>query len=160
MRVAISILSWSMPRIYLLHRRGQALNCGTYCHQPIAGLGATLENFSALGAWRTEQMLVLDKTPTIIDGVGATPKGEPLVGPRDLSHDLGVPGDTAASAFVEAIDQVKAASARHGKACGLLVNDGATAAQRLEQGWSFVGIGSDMTLLAAAVTTEFGRART
>ena len=34
------------------------------------------------------------------------------------------------------------------------------AARRLEQGWSFVGIGSDMTLLAAAVTAEFGSART
>jgi 4-hydroxy-2-oxoheptanedioate aldolase len=83
-----------------------------------------------------------------------------FVGPRDLSHDLGVPGDTGAPAFVEAIEQVKAASQRHGKACGLLVNDGAAAAQRLEQGWSFVGIGSDMTLLANAVAAEFGRART
>jgi 2-keto-3-deoxy-L-rhamnonate aldolase RhmA len=83
-----------------------------------------------------------------------------FVGPRDLSHDLGVPGDTAAPAFTEAIDQVKAASQRYGKACGLLVNDGAAAAQRLEQGWSFVAIGSDMTLLAAAVTAEFGRVRT
>ena len=83
-----------------------------------------------------------------------------FVGPRDLSHDLGVPGDTAAPAFTEAIDRVKAASQRYGKACGLLVNDGAAAAQRLEQGWSFVGIGSDMTLLAAAVTAEFGSART
>ncbi len=53
-----------------------------------------------------------------------------------------------------------AAGRRHGKACGLLVTDGAAAAQRLEQGWSFVAIGSDSTLLAAAVTAEFGRART
>jgi 2-dehydro-3-deoxyglucarate aldolase/4-hydroxy-2-oxoheptanedioate aldolase len=44
-------------------------------------------------------------------------------------------------------------------ACGLLVAAGAAAAARLEQGWSFVGIGSDSTLLAAAVTAEFGRAR-
>ena len=36
----------------------------------------------------------------------------------------------------------------------------AAAARRLEQGWSFVGIGSDSTLLAAAVAAEFGRART
>ena len=70
----------------------------------------------------------------------------------------GVPGDTAAPAFTR--QRVKAASRRYGKACGLLVTDGAAAAQRLEQGWSFVGIGSDMTLLAAAVTAEFGRART
>ena len=37
--------------------------------------------------------------------------------------------------------------------------DIAAAAQRLEQGWTFVGIGSDSTLLATAVTAEFGRAR-
>jgi len=40
------------------------------------------------------------------------------------------------------------------------VTDGAAAARRLEQGWSFVAIGSDSTLLAAAVSAEFGRART
>ena len=68
--------------------------------------------------------------------------------------------DVEAATEEEAIEQVKAASQRHGKACGLLVNDGAAAAQRLEQGWSFVGIGSDMTLLANAVAAEFGRART
>ena len=44
--------------------------------------------------------------------------------------------------------------------CGLLVTDGAAAARGLEQGWSFVAIGSDTTLLASAVSAEFGRART
>jgi 2-dehydro-3-deoxyglucarate aldolase/4-hydroxy-2-oxoheptanedioate aldolase len=83
-----------------------------------------------------------------------------FVGPRDLSHDLGVPGDLTAPAFTEAIEAVLTAGRKHGKACGLLVNDGAAAAKRLEQGWTFVGIGSDSTLLAAAVTAEFGRART
>ena len=80
-----------------------------------------------------------------IDGVDVL-----FIGPRDLSHDLGVPGDTTAPAFVEALETVLAAGKRHGKACGLLVNDGAAAAQRLEQGWAFVAIGSDSTLLAAA----------
>jgi 2-dehydro-3-deoxyglucarate aldolase/4-hydroxy-2-oxoheptanedioate aldolase len=82
-----------------------------------------------------------------------------FVGPRDLSHDLGVPGDLTAPAFIGAIEHVLAAGRRHGKACGLLVTDGTAAARRLEQGWSFVAIGSDSTLLAAAVTAEFGRAR-
>jgi 4-hydroxy-2-oxoheptanedioate aldolase len=82
-----------------------------------------------------------------------------FVGPRDLSHDLGVPGDTTAPAFVEALDTVLAAARRHGKAGGLLVNDGAAAAQRLEQGWAFVAIGSDSTLLAAASRAALDRAR-
>ena len=77
-----------------------------------------------------------------------------------LSHDLGVPGDLTAPAFTEAIEHVLAACRRHGKACGLLVTDGAAGARRLEQGWSFVAIGSDTTLLASAVSAEFGRART
>jgi len=59
-----------------------------------------------------------------------------------------------------ALEHVLAAGRQHGKACGLLVTDGAAAARRLEQGWSFVAIGSDSTLLANAVAAEFGRART
>jgi 4-hydroxy-2-oxoheptanedioate aldolase len=84
----------------------------------------------------------------------------PAVRSSDLSHNLGVPGDLGAPQFTEALEHVKTASRRHGKACGLLVTDGAAAARRLEQGWSFVAIGSDSTLLAAAVSAEFGRART
>jgi 2-dehydro-3-deoxyglucarate aldolase/4-hydroxy-2-oxoheptanedioate aldolase len=83
-----------------------------------------------------------------------------FVGPRDLSHDLGVPGDLTAPAYIEALDTVLAAARRHGKAGGMLVADGAAAAARLAQGWSFLAIGSDSTLLATAIATELGRART
>jgi 2-dehydro-3-deoxyglucarate aldolase/4-hydroxy-2-oxoheptanedioate aldolase len=89
-----------------------------------------------------------------VDGVDVL-----FIGPRDLSHDLGVPGDTTAAPFVEALATVLAAGKRHGKACGLLVNDGAAAAKRLEQGWTFVAIGSDSTLLAAASRSALTDAR-
>ncbi len=89
-----------------------------------------------------------------VDGVDVL-----FIGPRDLSHDLGVPGDVTAPAFVEALDTVLAAGKRHGKACGLLVTDGAAAAKRLEQGWTFVAIGSDSTLLAAASRAALADAR-
>ena len=82
-----------------------------------------------------------------------------FIGPRDLSHDLGVPGDTTAPAFVRALETVLAAGNRYGKACGLLVADGAAAAQHLSQGWTFVAIGSDSTLLAAAARSALGTAR-
>lgn len=90
-----------------------------------------------------------------IDGVDVL-----FIGPRDLSHDLGVPGDITAPAYLQALDAVLAASRRHGKASGMLVADGAAAAARLAQGWSFLAIGSDSTLLAATIRTELGRART
>ena len=83
-----------------------------------------------------------------------------MVGPGDLSHDLGVPGQLTAPAFVEAIEQVRLAAQKYGKACGLLVNDGAAAARRIEQGWTFVAIGSDSTLLATAASAHLAQART
>ncbi len=83
-----------------------------------------------------------------------------FVGPRDLSHDLGFPGDVTAPAFVAALDKVRGAAQDHGKASGLLVADGAAAAARLADGWTFVAIGSDSTLLAAALTAQLTRART
>ena len=114
-------------------------------------------NAEVLGVVQIESAIAVGNAGAIaaLDGVDVL-----FVGPRDLSHDLGVPGDLTAPAFTEALERVLAAGRQHGKACGLLVNDGAAAARRLEQGWSFVGIGSDSTLLAAAVTAEFGRART
>jgi 4-hydroxy-2-oxoheptanedioate aldolase len=90
-----------------------------------------------------------------LDGVDAL-----FIGPRDLSHDLGVPGDITAPAYIEALAAVLAAGRRHGKACGMLVADGTAAAARLAEGWSFLAIGSDSTLLAAIVQAELDRART
>jgi 4-hydroxy-2-oxoheptanedioate aldolase len=89
-----------------------------------------------------------------IDGVDVL-----FVGPQDLSHNLGVPGHLEAAPYLAAVERVRAAAAQHGKACGLLVRDGATAAARQADGWTFVAIGSDTTLLAAAVAAELGRAR-
>ena len=77
-----------------------------------------------------------------------------FVGPRDLSHDLGVPGDMRAPSYLAALDRVRDAALGSGKRCGLLVPDGATAAERHAEGWTFVGVGSDSTLLAGAVASE------
>lgn len=81
-----------------------------------------------------------------------------FVGPRDLSHALGVPGQTGSAAYLEATDAVLAAGRRHGTAVGLLVGDGATARRWADQGWQFIAIGSDTTLLAGAVRRELAAA--
>jgi 2-dehydro-3-deoxyglucarate aldolase/4-hydroxy-2-oxoheptanedioate aldolase len=94
------------------------------------------------------------------DDIAAVPGVDVLfVGPRDLSHDLGVPGDVRAPAYLDALDRVRAAAQRSGKACGLLVPDGATAATLRAEGWTFVGIGSDAVMLAAGVAAALERAR-
>src|SRR6478672_5438123 len=114
-------------------------------------------NSEVLAVVQIESARAVEQVEAIaaLDGVDVL-----FIGPRDLSHDLGVPGDVAAPVFVEAANAVVAAAKRHGKAAGLLVNDGAGAAARMEQGFSFVAIGSDSTLLAAAIRTHLDRART
>jgi 4-hydroxy-2-oxoheptanedioate aldolase len=103
-----------------------------------------------------ESVRAVDQVEQIaaLDGVDVL-----FIGPRDLSHDLGVPGDLAAPSFLDALHRVRSAATRHGKACGLLVSDGAAAAAKCAEGWTFVAIGSDSTLLAAALASQFGRAR-
>lgn len=109
-----------------------------------------------LGVVQVESARAVEEVEAIaaIDGVDVL-----FVGPRDLSHDLGIPGDTTAPVFRAALDRVRAAAADHGKACGLLVGDGDAAAAKHAEGWTFLGIGSDTTLLANALTTELTRAR-
>ena len=89
-----------------------------------------------------------------VDGVDVL-----FVGPQDLSFNLGVPFALDSPTYLAAVERVRAAAGRHAKACGLLVGDGATAAARRAEGWRFVAVGSDATLLAAAVAAELARAR-
>jgi 2-dehydro-3-deoxyglucarate aldolase/4-hydroxy-2-oxoheptanedioate aldolase len=109
-----------------------------------------------LGVVQIESARAVEQVEDIaaLDGVDVL-----FVGPRDLSHDLGVPGEVHAPAYRAALDRVRAAATRHGKACGLLVPDGAAAAERRRDGWAFVAVGSDTTLLAAAVSAQMRRAR-
>jgi 4-hydroxy-2-oxoheptanedioate aldolase len=82
-----------------------------------------------------------------------------FVGPRDLSHDLGVPGDVHAPRYLEALERVRSAAQKFGKSCGLLVPNGAAAAEKRAHGWTFLAVGSDSTLLASALTAELLRTR-
>jgi 4-hydroxy-2-oxoheptanedioate aldolase len=109
-----------------------------------------------LGVVQIESASAVEQVDQIaaIDGVDVL-----FVGPQDLSFSLGVPFDLGSPTFQAALDRVRDAAGRHGKACGLLVGDGAAAAARHAEGWGFVAIGSDATLLAAAVAAELARAR-
>lgn len=109
-----------------------------------------------LGVVQIESASALAEVEAIaaLDGVDVL-----FVGPRDLSHDLGVPGEFTAPVYQEALARVREAAAVHGKACGLLVPDGAAAAAKRTEGWTFIAIGSDSTLLAAALSAALGQAR-
>jgi 2-dehydro-3-deoxyglucarate aldolase/4-hydroxy-2-oxoheptanedioate aldolase len=112
-------------------------------------------NGDVLGVVQIETRPALDAVEDIAatDGVDVL-----FVGPRDLSHALEVPGQTQAPAYLAALERVLAAAKGNGKAAGLLVPDGASAARLSVAGWQFLAIGSDTTLLAGAVVAELRRA--
>jgi 2-keto-3-deoxy-L-rhamnonate aldolase RhmA len=82
-----------------------------------------------------------------------------FIGPRDLSHDLGVPGNTSAPTFQDALQRVLTAADAAGLAAGILAPDTETARRYANQGLRFIGIGSDATLLARAAKHAVDRVR-
>src|SRR6185503_10207293 len=70
-----------------------------------------------------------------------------FVGPADLSHSLGVPGQFATDTYQGAIARVVAACRASGKAAGILLYDHASFAPHLAQGFTFVGIGADISFV-------------
>jgi len=70
-----------------------------------------------------------------------------FVGPADLSHALGVFQRFDDPRFVAAVERVRDAAARHGKASGVLVSSAEHDRWR-DLGFTFVGVGSDSSFLA------------
>jgi 4-hydroxy-2-oxoheptanedioate aldolase len=78
-----------------------------------------------------------------IDGVDVL-----FIGPADLSHSLGIPGQFDHPDYLDAVQRTLTAAERHGKATGILLRDAAALARHLELGFRFVGIGSDVAFIA------------
>ena len=84
------------------------------------------------------------------DAIAATDGVDVLfVGPADLSHSLGVPGQYGHETYLAALDTVIDACAKHGKSPGILLYDTAIIPRYLELGFRFVGIGADGALVSA-----------
>jgi 4-hydroxy-2-oxoheptanedioate aldolase len=85
-----------------------------------------------------------------VDAIAATDGVDVLfVGPADLSHSLGVPGQFGSKLYLEALQTVVAACRAHGKSPGILLYDTAIVPRHLEWGFRFVGIGADGALVSA-----------
>ncbi len=112
------------------------------------GLTAEQVNGKIIGIVQIETLSALDSVEEIagIAGVDVL-----FVGPADLSTALGIPGQLDAPAFRSAIARVVGAARAAGIAAGILARNPEHAAACLEDGFSFVGVGSDATLLATAV---------
>ncbi len=86
-----------------------------------------------------------------VDAIAAIPGVDVLfVGPRDLSHDLGVPGAFGDPTFQAALDRVSGAAAAAGIAAGILAGSAEAALRYVDAGFTFVAVGSDSTSLATS----------
>jgi 2-keto-3-deoxy-L-rhamnonate aldolase RhmA len=94
-----------------------------------------------------ETLGALDEVEKIaaLDGVDVL-----FIGPLDLSYALGTPLDFASEPFRAAVDRVTRAAKEHGKSAGILSANADIALRRAEEGFTFLPVGSDSTLLADA----------
>ena len=132
-----------------LMTRGAGL--GTVSHAGVAAL-----NDDIVGIFQIESPFALEASEAFAatDGVDVL-----FVGPADLSHSLGIPGEFSNPRYQEALRHVVAACRAHGKAPGILLYDHASFKPHLDLGFTFMGIGADVSFVNTGVKAALAAAR-
>ena len=102
---------------------------------------------SALGVANVEDILAVEG----IDGV--------IVGPSDLTADLGCAGDYSRLAYVEAVSRIEKAAAARGMILGTAPHPGNPVHALVARGHRLLIVGSDMPLICEAMSAQVARAR-
>jgi 2-keto-3-deoxy-L-rhamnonate aldolase RhmA len=108
------------------------------------------------GVFQVESRVAVEASEAIaaLDGVDVL-----FVGPADLSHDLGIPGEFDNPVFTSALDRVAAAAKAHGKAAGILLRDASEVPPYAARGYTFIGVGSDAGVVASGARALVAGAR-
>jgi 4-hydroxy-2-oxoheptanedioate aldolase len=140
-REAVTFLRYPPAGVRGVALRTRGAGMGTFGHDQVRQIDERI-----VGIVQIESVGALREADAIaaIDGVDVL-----FVGPADLTHSLGVPGQFENPVYLEALQTVAAACAAHGKAAGILVYDLSVVPALLELGYRFVGIGGDGALLGA-----------
>jgi 2-dehydro-3-deoxyglucarate aldolase/4-hydroxy-2-oxoheptanedioate aldolase len=95
-----------------------------------------------------------------VEAIAATDGVDVLfVGPTDLSHALGIPGRLDDPLYADAIARVGRAARAHGKAAGVLARDPADVGRYAAEGFTFLGISSEVAILDRALRSTWDSAR-
>ena len=94
----------------------------------------------------TEQAVEAADSIAAVDGVDIM-----FVGPADLTHTLGIPGQLDHPDFTKACTRVISACRKHNKIAGILLRDLSLAVKAAEQGFSFIAAGSDTGVLVSSM---------
>jgi 4-hydroxy-2-oxoheptanedioate aldolase len=140
-REAVSFLRYPPAGVRGVALRTRGAGLGTVAHGEVHQI-----NERILGIVQIESVGALREADQIaaIDGVDVL-----FVGPADLTHSLGIPGQFDHETYSTALKTVVDACAVHGKAAGILVYDLGVVPGLLELGYRFVGIGADGALVAS-----------
>ena len=137
-------------------QRGVALltrgaRLGTVNHAGVAAL-----NDDIAGIFQIESPFAVEAADAFAstDGVDVL-----FVGPTDLSHSLGIPGQFANPTYQDALRRVVAACRAHGKAAGILLYDPASFGPHLDLGFTFMGIGADISFVNDGAKAALAAAR-
>jgi len=82
-----------------------------------------------------------------------------FLGPFDLSHSLGIPGEVENPQIKEAERRLVELCKKKGKAAGIFVVNGEAARRRIQEGFRYVAIATDSLLINAAARNELKAAR-
>jgi len=152
---AVTFLRYPPDGVRGVALRTRGARLGTVAHGDVGTL-----NRDIVGIVQIESPSAVGEADAIaaIDGVDVL-----FVGPADLSHSLGVPGQFANQTYIDALDAVVAACRRYGKAAGILLYDAAAFGPHLERGFRFLGVGSEGSFIAdgaaAALAAALAAAR-
>ena len=138
-REALSYLRYPPDGVRGLALTTRGAGLGEVSHADVKTL-----NGSIVGVFQVESPLAVENAPAIaaLDGVDVL-----FVGPTDLSHSMGIPGQFDDPGFVEALRAVTAATEASGKAAGILLRSAADLPRYIELGFRFIGIGSDLNFV-------------
>jgi 4-hydroxy-2-oxoheptanedioate aldolase len=150
-REAVTFLRYPPDGIRGMAIRVRGAGLGAVTHGEVSRL-----NQRVVGLIQIESTGALRDADAIaaIDGVDVL-----FVGPADLTHALGVPGQFDHASYLAALDAVAAACRAHGKAAGILVYDTAVVPRLLEIGFTFIGIGSEGAFAVDGARRALGAVR-
>jgi len=138
-REAVSFLRYPPAGVRGLALLTRGARLGTVAHEDVAAI-----NRDIVGIVQVESPGALRDAAEIasIDGVDVL-----FVGPTDLSHALGIPGQFGHDTFRAALRSVVDACRANGKAAGILLYDPASFGPHLELGFTVVGLGADSSFV-------------
>lgn len=150
-REAVSYLRWPPDGVRGLALLTRGAQLGEVAHSSVRAL-----NDRVAGIIQIESPRAVEEAESIaaVDGVDVL-----FVGPTDLSHSMGIPGQFQAPEFTAALERVVAAADGAGKVAGILLRDAAALPRHRELGFRFIGLGSDAAFVVDGARAVLAGAR-